>query len=209
MLYKRGAYGGTGSCIRIWEAYFYNLILGKYIDTSVWQQLRRVSCSTENLEKHRDRGGDVGHIAKCKVPLRVNARSKYKVHIRLSDLGYPGCTWVGEWVKVALVERDFIRASIRRGIFLWCSLISEDSHILTAIKRGVGDTAQRTNPIVPDGLVCCNNHGVPLTDKDGYRVNFYGLHFSPIDLDDRHSVTIDCEVEERVAGNRNHAKAIS
>ena len=98
-----GTYGATGSRSRVGEAYFYNLIRGKDIDTSVWQKFRCLSCSTENLEKHRDRRGDVGYITKCVV--RGEARSKYKVHICLSDLGYPGSTWVDEIGRASCRER--------------------------------------------------------------------------------------------------------
>ena len=52
--------------------------------------------SSENLEKHRDGRVDEGHIAKCKVPLRVDSRSDLKVLICSSDLRYPGSAGIDE-----------------------------------------------------------------------------------------------------------------
>lgn len=104
-----GTYGATGSGTRVREAYLYNFVRGECIDASTRQQFRSFSGPTENLEKHRDRIGDVGHVSKCKVACSV-VRMKYEVHIRPSDLRYPGSTRVDERVEIALVEREFMWA---------------------------------------------------------------------------------------------------
>lgn len=169
-----------------------------------------MSSSTENLEKHRDRGADVGHVvSKCKVSrVRIEARSDLKVHIRLSDLGYPGGPRVDEGVQAALVERQFIRARHRCGVLVWRSFVAQDAHILTVLERRV-EIAQRTNPIVSNRLVGRNNHRVALTSENGYRINFYRLDFGSIYLNNGHSMTINREVEGRIARCGNQTEAIS
>jgi len=94
----------TRSCSRIGEVYFDNLVQGELIDASIGQQLRGMSCPTEDLQKHGDRGRDIGYIVECEIPGRVGSCSELNGHIRLSNLGYPWRAWVDEWVEVALIE---------------------------------------------------------------------------------------------------------
>jgi hypothetical protein len=66
-----------------------------------------------------------------------------QINIRLSNLRYPWSAWIDEWMKGALIERQFVWARRRSRVLVGCSRIPQDRHVLPTVKCLVGLACSR------------------------------------------------------------------
>ena len=125
--------------------------------------------STVDLEGERSK-------VKDSVQVDVNVRTTWN-----------GKAWsgrIGERVEVDLVENDWARVLGGGRVGGRSSDVAKDSGVDTASETWRTKVGKRANPVVSDGLVGIQDHGVTLTGKDAKLINDQRLSVDTVCLDD-------------------------